>query len=326
MRLTVGMIAAALLLLQPVSADTANSKREQAIAQLDACRQSNNVASKACRKTKASTQLLMGLYRRGDKSVLPALFRESNLREFYDDSVVSDPEGFLAELAKQPESLQESVARSMAGMFGLPRPQYDAIRATLAGMPRDSANYGEAQRCLKILDAANASFLVNYFPPQTFTGRAAEFTESWYARELYALGEKPLWPVSTNETQYRFTWLRSFHQPVTVTLVPMSDGTGLLGLRATDNHRGRLTIDKSLAVTPDEVAKALALIEQAQFWRMPTESSVRGLDGSEWILEGTRNGSYHMVTRWCAGKTPFGIAAFRLISLSGYKLENREIY
>ena len=106
----------------------------------------------------------------------------------------------------------------------------------------------------------------------------------------------------------------------------MSDGTGLLGLRATDNHRGRLTIDKSLAVTPDEVAKALALIEQAQFWRMPTESSVRGLDGSKWILEGTRNGSYHMVTRWCAGKTPFGIAAFRLISLSGYKLENREIY
>jgi hypothetical protein len=325
MRVTVRVITAAVLLSQTVSADTTNSKRERAIAQLDACRQSNNVASKVCKKTRASTKLLMELYREGDKSVLPALLRESNLREFYDDSVVSDPEGFLAELAKQPESLQESVARSMAGMFGLPRPQFENVRAALDRVPERSANYSEAQRCLKIVDAQNAAWLRTYFPPHTFSGRAADFTEQWYARDFYALGEYPLWPVTDDQLVYRFTWLRSFHDPVSVTLIAMSDGTGELRLRVAD-LRGHLATDGRRSVTVEQMSSLAALIESAQFWQMPTEDQRRGLDGAEWILEGTRDRNYHIVTRWCAGETPFGKAAFTLISLSGYKLGNRKIY
>jgi len=269
----------------------------------------------------------MESYRQGDKSVLPALLRVGYLGGFYGESVASDPEGFLTELVMEPESLQESVAQSMAGgMFGLPRSRFDAIRTALTRIPEQSASHGEAQRCLKILDAANAALLANYFPPHTFSGAAAEFTERWYARELYALAERPLWPAPVNDVVYRFTWLRSFNEPVAVTLTSLADGSGQLRLRVTDHSRQHLTVDRTIAVTAEQVATVAEIIDQAQFWRMPTQQPDHGLDGSEWILEGTKSGNYHIVTRWCAGKTPFGKAAFNLISLSGYELTADKIY
>lgn len=124
---------------------------------------------------------------------------------------------------------------------------------------------------------------------------------------------------------YRFMWLRSFHDPVAVTLIAMPDGSGQLRLRVADQLR-RLTVDSTQSVAPEQVASLFALVDQSEYWQMPTQIPTRGLDGSEWILEAVKNGNYHIVDRWCAGKTAFGKAAFTMVLLSRYKLSDGEVY
>ena len=34
------------------------------------------------------------------------------------------------------------------------------------------------------------------------------------------------------------------------------------------------------------------------FWKLPSIQEDRGVDGAQWIIEGARNGTYHIVDRW----------------------------
>lgn len=175
------------------------------------------------------------------------------------------------------------------------------------------------------MEVTNAVFLNTYFPPELFSGREGEFMVRWYSKTLYALDDKPLWPGVTAEPIYRFTWSRSFSYPLSVSLTLLPDGTGIVVLHAADAELQHLTANQSRSIGAEQVAEFLELLEHAEFWQMPSLGGRRGFDGSEWILEGTRNGNYHLVTRWCAGETAFGAAAFRLVELSGFPVNGQEI-
>src|SRR5207244_12319796 len=86
-----------------------------------------------------------------------------------------------------------------------------------------------------------------------------------------------------------------------VTLTVQPDGTGLITAKELNRPRDRILFDKSARVPGDRVANFLSHLEQAHLWGMPTESSNSGLDGAEWMLEGTQDGKYHAVVRWCPG-------------------------
>jgi len=55
---------------------------------------------------------------------------------------------------------------------GLTKDRFETIRTSLADVPQSSTVYGVAQRMLRTVEASNASILVDYFPPDTFTSRA----------------------------------------------------------------------------------------------------------------------------------------------------------
>jgi hypothetical protein len=60
-----------------------------------------------------------------------------------------------------------------------------------------------------------------------------------------------------------------------------------------------LETDDTVPVTPEEIARFSTALAKADFWNMQPDEPSRGLDGAEWILEGVRDGKYHMVVRWC---------------------------
>jgi len=307
------------------------ARRDKALEQIKSCLQRNDVSSRQCSSLNKNVETLVEVYEKGDKSVLPTLFQFTYLTDFYDDALLADPKGFLSALALLSKEGRQSVALGVAGgTFGLhSKKEFDVLRALLASVQESSSSEETAQQCLHALESNNASFFVDYFPPHTFTSRSATFQIHWYSRDMYALGEKPIWQTLANgETTYRLTLLSAFSGPRVITLSIMPNGTGSLTIKSLNNDRLVFLIDEQTSVSTERVIAFRALIDKAQYWRMPAEIPDRGMDGADWILEGLQSGTYHVAIRWCPDNHPhseqeaaFAKAASMLFEFAGHKLK-----
>jgi hypothetical protein len=73
----------------------------------------------------------------------------------------------------------------------------------------------------------------------------------------------------------------------------------------------------------------LKLLGQADFWKAPTEekSDAVGEDGAQWIVEGVKDGQYHVVDRWSPEEGPYRKAAlFLAINIGGLNPRYRDVY
>ena len=304
------------------------TKRDKALTRISSCFHRNEVSSRECKHLSEDVQTLIEVYTSGDKSVLPALFRFTYLTDFYDEALLSDPEGFLTAMAQLPQKEQQTVAAGVAGECSFTShdvARFKRIRGVLTDVPVESPTRAVAAISLKALETSNASLFVNYFPPRTFTGPAAEFTNCWYSSDMYQLGESPLWPPSSdNQKTYRFTYLGAFTGPKTVALTVLLTGKGQIRMTSLEKPQNKL--EQTLTVSNDRVSEFLTKLDQARFWEMPTESEHRGFDGAEWIMEGVQSGTYHVAVRWCpdsykpsAQDAAFAEAARFLLNLAGDK-------
>jgi hypothetical protein len=308
------------------------SKREKALEGIKACLHRNEVSSRECKHLNQDVATLVEVYRGGDKSVLPTLFRFTYLTDFYDEALLSDPDGFLMAMTNLSKKEQQAVAAGIAGGMGfklLDVDQFKAIRALLASVPETSPTRAVAEVSLKVVETKNASHFVNYFPPRTFTSPAANFQVAWYSSDMYQLGETPLWPPpSESERTFRFTYLGAFSGPEVVTLTVLPDGSGKVKLAMVQQWPEQAKSEKLATVPADRVSDFLGRLDGAHFWEMPTESQHRGVDGAEWIMEGLQDGRYHIAVRWCPNlyehspnkdDAAFAEAARFLFQLAGHK-------
>ena len=169
-----------------------------------------------------------------------------------------------------------------------------------------------------------------YFPGGTFsdsseTDGAKDFTARWYSKHLRAMSEPSLSDASKGKTlvTYRFLWLRTFHHPIAIRLSIRPDGTGLLIGKMMSGQGGyepgRLAQKSSVEVSEPEVQQFLSLLQRASFWTSKTEDSqpgTVGLDGAQWILEGVKGGTYHIVDGWSPGKDDYSRVCLYLLELS----------
>jgi hypothetical protein len=307
-----------------------SARRDAALKAINACIQRNEVSSRECRKLNTNVQTLVDVYKRGDKSVLPVLFRFTYLTDFYGEALLNDPDGFLTAMSQLQAKDQRAVAAGIAGgdLFGLrSKERFDAIRALLSEIPDSDPIKATAQVCLKTLERINASFFETYFPPQTFTSRAADFEIHWYSADMYALGERPLWPPpSEPEATYRLTHLPAFTGPTVVTLSVSPDGEGRVAIKTISQDREITKVDETVVAHRDRLTRFFALLDQAHFWTTPTELLPRGLDGAEWVMEGVKDGKYRVVVRWCPDierqspeEISFAEAGHSLFEIAGHK-------
>ena len=174
----------------------------------------------------------------------------------------------------------------------------------------------------------------NYFPPGAFDEN--QFKVQWYSKFLKAMDEPSLWDGSQIQKvqTYRFLWLRSFHHPVSVGVVINPDGTGLLITKISDGHGGyepgRLITNQTQKLGHDQTKWVLDRVEKLNFWAIPTDppnSKVVGMDGARWIVEGAKDGTYHVVDRWSPHKGEVhSFGTFMLFDLAKLELPHDEVY
>ena len=181
--------------------------------------------------------------------------------------------------------------------------------------------------CLLIV-AVGALPAQQYFPPGVLeTASPAHGSEAdWYARHLKAMHEPSLWELARNPNAeaYRFLWLRSFHHPIAVRLVVRSSGSGWINVRMTSGKGGyapgRMVRDGVSWLTKSKTQSFLTALENMDFWGLRTQpvanDGIVGLDGAQWIVEGVKNGQYHVIDRF----SPDTQAPVRAIGLLALKL------
>lgn len=173
-----------------------------------------------------------------------------------------------------------------------------------------------------------------YFPPNSFEAKAAKdkLVAEWYTHQLKALHEAPLFPAAAHRETYRFLWLRTFHHPISVRLDVHEDGTGILITKSASGAGGyapgKLTEDRTRVLTRGEVSAFIAKAVAVHFWSLPSYDSDRGgCDGSEWVIEGAKNGKYHIVGRWSLDKGPvFNLGSALAFDLAYVQVPKDRLY
>lgn len=190
---------------------------------------------------------------------------------------------------------------------------------------------------LFLLNAAPARAQSQYFPQGTFAEESDDgtFLVTWYSRQLKGLEEPSLWTLSQNDKHavvYRFLWLRTFHHPVAVRVTIAPDRPAEIIVKMTSGAGGyapgQLIENQTEKLSPIQVKNLLGLVNKATFWKLPTEDRNPGArDGAEWILEGVRQGNYHLVDRWTPTKgTYHDLCWFFVSDLAGMNIPRKEIY
>ena len=151
---------------------------------------------------------------------------------------------------------------------------------------------------------------------------------------LAALLEPPVGQLPEGDQVFRWTWLRSFHPPVVVT-VKKQGGAATMRVKALDwpytlgpegARVGKLAIDRQRRLT-DAEWDSLARLRRAGFWVQAEETrEPAGADGAYWILDGVAWGERHRVSRWSPGAGPFRELCVAMLKLSGLAVRSTDIY
>ena len=146
-------------------------------------------------------------------------------------------------------------------------------------------------------------------PPKASDVRTRDtaFTPFSYSDRLKSLGEPTLCeqPISEGTQRYRFLWVPTFSHPVFLRIDFGADGEGTL-LTVVWNGAGGYDWgkpDKKVRkLTWDEDRELFEVLADVGFWTLPSEVDRPPgeivLDGTEWFVEGVKDGDCHAVTRY----------------------------
>jgi hypothetical protein len=153
--------------------------------------------------------------------------------------------------------------------------------------------------------------------------------ESYCGHLLRAMNEKPLIDSSAEEV-YRFVWLRSFRNPVSVRIESSHGRAVINGIELVERGKssGKIARRMQRELGAHEWGALTAALSDADFWHLPIHDpdAEDGLDGATWILEGRRHGAYHVVERWEPAVPQFRRACELLLQTANFSNPEREMY
>ncbi|CAN5332469.1 hypothetical protein BH09MYX1_BH09MYX1_30450 [soil metagenome] len=143
----------------------------------------------------------------------------------------------------------------------------------------------------------------DYFPDESHGG-FIPFVREWYGKHLHTMGEPSLFEASTatpTKETWRFVWLRTWGHPVAIRFDVAPSGTTMryVVLDGQGGYApGKISADVTRTISAPDWMRVTSALTGAGFWALPTSKDDGGMDGLEWIIEGTQNGRYHVVDRW----------------------------
>jgi hypothetical protein len=150
-----------------------------------------------------------------------------------------------------------------------------------------------------------------------------QLKDYWYAMYLTALRERPLCCNSSGSAEvYRFTWLRTFHHPVVISLEHDLKGRWLMHTKVSNGaggyEPGILGIDLVRSMSSDDTRQLRDTMSvDSTFWTTEAQGSSVGFDGAEWIIESRVGDNYHFVDRWTPSHGLIHDIGLQFLALSG---------
>jgi len=169
------------------------------------------------------------------------------------------------------------------------------------------------------IDSTIFYFPMSCFKSDKYVG-SDTFVNRWYSKMLFALKEPLLFNKKNNNIVFRFTMLRTFNNPIVIRIERKNDTCKLIWKKSSGAggyEPGIIKLNKEKKITDKDWTKFIDLINKSGFWDLPTvENDIGGFDGSEWILEGTTDDYYHVVSKWTPSGCSFYNCCDYLISLT----------
>lgn len=159
---------------------------------------------------------------------------------------------------------------------------------------------------LFLLFSATSSMAEDYFPNKMFSEEQEyhDFVVEWYSKHLLSMNEKSLWQTRSDKSrhEYRFTSLPTWGNPVVISFEIDREGNGKVFVKKSDGHggydAGKLVLDKVIELDSEQTEKLTNQLNELKFWELPTKIDRMGVDGAQWVMEGIKDGEYHIVDRW----------------------------
>ncbi len=155
------------------------------------------------------------------------------------------------------------------------------------------------------------------------------FANLWYSNSLSSFKEPYLYNYKGDVETYRFTWLRSFHNPIVIRFQKQGNDH-ILTTKEMIDYDGyipdKIIVNTTQYLTASAWNKWELKISKIDFWsKQPNDPEPRGTDGAEWILEANIKGKYHFISR----QSPYD--EYRkcceyLLFLSKLKIPEKAIY
>ena len=175
-----------------------------------------------------------------------------------------------------------------------------------------------------------------YFPFEVFRDTSIyigrdTFLNSWYSQHLFAMKEPVIFNDTSHREIYRFTWLRTFHNPVAIR-IEKDEENYFLVWKVCDGaggyDPGALKVNQQMRISEHDWIEFQSNLSKSKFWQEETnDSDNMGLDGSHWILEGKKDDEYHVVDRWTPkADSKYYQTCNYLIQLTNYRVRSREKY
>jgi hypothetical protein len=133
-----------------------------------------------------------------------------------------------------------------------------------------------------------------------------------YSKPLTEIGQPLLCsqPVPAGKEWYRFIWVPTFEHPAFLRVDVDSDGEGILLTYVWSGEGGYAwgkSVKKARKLTSDEEWNLFETLTDIGFWTLPSKverpPNVVILDGTEWLIEGVKDGKCHVVTRYSSPLT-----------------------
>lgn len=176
------------------------------------------------------------------------------------------------------------------------------------------------------VSVVKASSQTKFFPAAALSENAwsSRLRISWYSLHLESMNELPLSALVNEDESYRFLWLRSFHHPVAIH-VWRAGGRYFMAVKQMNGRGGydpgTVELDRTRSLTENDWDAFMLHLEHSQYWTMPTTDDRMWNDGAQWIMEGYREGRYHIVDRQCPDYGAYRDACMYLLRQSGLLAE-----
>jgi hypothetical protein len=138
-----------------------------------------------------------------------------------------------------------------------------------------------------------------------------------------------LYNKEINKEVYRFTWIRTFHNPITIRIEKTDEKYKIYWKICSGKggfYHGVLKANEEKQITKEEWKKFQKLLDLIDFWNLKNNGDLMGTDGSQWILEGTTTKKYQVVDRFSPHKGQYYEACNFLIELTNLKIGEKEKY